>query len=98
MSPRYPDEAGFKEGSTSQENAERIEASGRASTLRQRVLFFFQQGGRATADELAGIMREPFLAIRPRLSELRTKGLIEPTGERRRAAGGGVAHVWQIRQ
>jgi predicted ArsR family transcriptional regulator len=92
----YPYTAGYKEPTTSRENAERIEKSGKAETLRQRVLSCFQASGAiATADEIAAFLGEHILAIRPRLSELRAKGLIEPTGERRQSSCGGTAHVWK---
>jgi predicted ArsR family transcriptional regulator len=93
--PNYPYTAGFKEHSTSKDAAETIEASGRATTLRDRVQAFFDAGHQATADEVAGILKEPFRAVQPRLSELRAKGLIVPTGERRKGSGGGSAHVWR---
>jgi len=95
MTTVYPHVAGFRDPDTSRENAERIEASGRAATLRAKVLAFFEGGGEATADEVAEAMQQPYRAIQPRLSELRTKGLIEPTGERRIGSGGGTAHVWR---
>jgi hypothetical protein len=91
----YPHHAGFKENSTSRENAERIETTGRAATLRERVRTYFALGGEATADELAGILQQPFRAVQPRVSELRNLGFIEPTGERRVGSGGGTAHVWR---
>lgn len=91
----YPLQAGFKENTTSRENAERIEATGRAQTLRERVLAFFNSGNQATADEVAVILKQQFRAIQPRLSELRARGQIEPTGERRVGSGGGTANVWR---
>jgi hypothetical protein len=91
----YPYRAGFKENSTSRDNAKRIEESGRAPTLRERVRVYFELGGEATADELAIILEQQFRSIQPRLSELRAIGFIKPTGERRRGSGGGDAHVWR---
>jgi predicted ArsR family transcriptional regulator len=92
---RYPESAGYRDQTTSRENAERIEETGRAATLRAKVLAFFENGGEATADEVADILNQPYRAVQPRLSELRNKGLIEPTGERRMGSGGGTAHVWR---
>lgn len=93
--PRYPESAGYREHTTSRENAERIEASGKAQTLRDQVRRFFEEGRTATADEVATYLDQPFRAIQPRCSELRAQGLIEPTGERRTGSGGGSCHVWK---
>ena len=92
--PNFPHTAGYKEPTTSKENATRIEKSGRAKTLRDKVKAFFDAGNTATADEVAEILQEPFLAVRPRIAEIHVQGLIKPTGERRRAAGNGTCHVW----
>lgn len=91
----YPETAGFREHTTSRENAERIEETGRAATLRARVMAFFEAGGEATADEVAEQLQSSYRAIQPRISELRAQDLIEPTGERRVGSGGGTAHVWR---
>jgi len=91
----YPHQAGYREATTSKENAERIERSGKAATLRAKVRKFFEDGRQATADEIAAYLNESPFAVRPRLSELRARDLIEPTGERRRNPAGGTAHVWK---
>lgn len=91
----YPHAAGFKEYTTSRDNAERITKSGRAQTLRDQVKAFFDNGGQATADEIATLMGQPFRAIQPRVSELRAQGFITPTGLRRLGSGGGTSHVWK---
>ena len=93
--PNFPHTAGYKEPTTSKENAIRIEKSGRAKTLRDKVKAFFDAGNKATADEIAVILGEPFRALQPRVSEMRALGLIKPTGERRIGSGGGSANVWQ---
>ena len=92
----YPAQAGYKAPGTSMEAAEAIEATGKAETLRQKVLALFQSGIEATADECAARLNEDRLAIRPRLSELRVRGLITETGERRKNPGGRMASVWRI--
>lgn len=91
----YPHHAGAKEPTTSTENAERIERSGRAKTLRERVKAEFETGIHVTADEMAELLGEPPRAIQPRVAELRAQGLIEPSGIRRKGSGGGTAHVWR---
>lgn len=93
----YPDRAGYKEATTSRDAAAAIDASGRGATLRRRIEAFLTMGGTGTADEIAAVLRESILAVRPRVSELRRLGVIEPTGERRISDGGRPAHVWKIR-
>lgn len=48
-----------------------------------------------TADETAAQVGRDKMAIRPRFSELKAKGLIRDTGERRKNASGKRAAVWQ---
>ena len=88
----YPTRPGYKEPTTSKAAAEAI--SGRAATLRDRV-FAVICASPVTADEVAERLGETVLAIRPRLSELRKDGRIEPSGERRKNASGISAHVWK---
>ena len=92
----YPHAAGYKEQSTSRDAAIGIEATGRAETLRIEALMHFKAGFVGTADELAHAMGESILAIRPRVSELHIRGLVQKTGERRKADGGRAAHCWRL--
>ena len=90
----YPHAAGAKEETTSREAAKAIERSGRAATLRERVLLCLQQGD-MTADEVADRLLETAFSIRPRITELRQTGMIERTGERRITNGGRPGHVFR---
>jgi predicted ArsR family transcriptional regulator len=90
----YPTVAGFKEATTSREAAEAIEAEGRAGRLREAVKRWFADGNQGTADECAAALGESILAIRPRVSELRNRGFLIETGERRQSSGGRMSHVW----
>jgi len=105
----YPRQAGWKEGDTSKSAAEAIEGSGRARTLRSAVKYTLltQQnmcqwinaefaGAGMTADEIAAELGESPFSIRPRITELRKQGLIEPTGERRKSSNGRMSHVWRL--
>ena len=92
---KYPEAPGWRDPTTSRDNAERIEKSGKAQTLRERARKFFEDGGQATADELAVILGEPCRSAQPRVAELRAQGFIEPTGIRRKGSGGGSSHVWK---
>lgn len=84
---RYPDRAGFKAAGTSQDAANAIEGSGRAATLRAAVLRWFATNT-GTSDECAAGLGESILSIRPRCSELLTKGRLYRTGDRRKSSEG----------
>lgn len=84
---QYPFRAGAKEESTSRDAARKIERSGRAEALRQRVLFALRCP--ATNKELVKRLGEDINSIRPRTTELKQQGLVEATGERR-----GGEHEW----
>lgn len=77
----YPRSAGFKTEGTSKDAALKIERTGRAEALRTRVLFALKYP--ATSKELAEMLGETILSIRPRLSELKNRNLIAATGIRR---------------
>lgn len=103
---QYPQMAGWKEETTSRDAATAIESSGRAKVLRDKVLALLTYGHpyspllghiAMTADEAAEILGESILSVRPRISELHKRGLIEPTGERRRSSGGKPSHVWRLK-
>lgn len=89
----YPATAGYTEESTSKDAADAIEDSGRADTLRRRVLLTLVVEQRLdmtpwspglTADEVAAELGEFPFSIRPRITELSKQNLIEKTGERAR--------------
>ena len=90
----YPYAPGFKEqGSTSEEAAHSM--TGRAKTLRDHVYALLKARPR-TADEIAGALSESVLSVRPRLSELRARGQIMATAERRPNKSGKMATVWAV--
>jgi predicted ArsR family transcriptional regulator len=91
---RYPHSPGYKEADTSRRAA--IAVKPRAATLRQRALELLQQGD-YTADEIAGLMGESVLSIRPRIAELNKQGLIVDTAKRRKNASGESAKVWRAK-
>jgi predicted ArsR family transcriptional regulator len=88
----YPNSPGFKTDGTSREAAGKMRRP--ALTLRDRVLDLLSQGYRLTADEIADVLHESILSIRPRVSELHRKGLIQRSSVRRTNASGMQAHVW----
>jgi hypothetical protein len=89
----YPNHAGYTEPTTSRDAAEALELSGTAARLRVAVEQYYALGNIGTADDCAEALGESILSIRPRCSELRTRGKLVTTGERRRSAGGRMASV-----
>jgi len=95
MADRYPYIPGAKgPDGTSQDAAAAIAPI--ASHLRRLALRTLAQLGEATTLEAvaaSGVDRE---SLQPRLSELRSMGLIEPTGVRRRNPSGKSASVLRL--
>ncbi len=90
---KYPAVPGFKTIGTSSEAATKI--GSKAATLRQRCLEALEEAGPfgLTPDEIASKLGETVLATRPRLTELKVKGLAKTNGLRRRNASGLSAGV-----
>lgn len=95
MIATYPESTGWKTDSPPTSKAAGLAEEDRAATLRDEVRTLLTYQG-MTADECAAHMGASVLAVRPRLSELRAQGKIEPTGERRRNASGHSAAVWRV--
>lgn len=89
---RYPESPGHKVGGTSEEAA--VSMSERSITLRSRALRLLKKKS-LTADQVARRLGESVLAIRPRISELHTMGLIIDSGRRRKNKSGRNAIVWE---
>jgi hypothetical protein len=92
----YPHAPGFKARETSAAAAEAMKS--RAPLLREMALSVLRSSyvGK-TADEVANMLGESVLSIRPRISELSRQGLIEDSGTRRRNDSGKSAIVWKVR-
>lgn len=90
----YPDRPGYKTEGTSKEAATAI--TGHAKTVRDRVLAYITEHAGITADEIANAMGLSILTVRPRVSELRRQGWIEPTGERFCNSSGMSANAWTL--
>lgn len=88
----YPHAPGYKRAGTSSDAAHAVKS--KAATLRDEVLRELSRAA-LTADEVAERLSESVLSVRPRLSELSARGLIEETGQRRRNASGKMAAVWR---
>lgn len=91
----YPSGPGFKRAATSREAAHRI--AGHAATVRAAALkeFCVAYPKGLTADEVAKLLGESVLTVRPRVSELRAAGLIEQTPNRKLNDSGMSAAVWR---
>jgi biotin operon repressor len=90
---RYPAAVGHKVAGPSQEAAESM--TSRAASLRAQCLKALAASS-MTADEVADVLGESVLAIRPRISELRASGKVVDSGERRINASGKRATVWRL--
>lgn len=90
----YPDAPGHRDIDTSIEAARSIATS--AGRLQRTALFALQEVGLRglTSQELADRTGIDFASIQPRTSELRRKGLIEDSGQRRHNRNGKRAIVW----
>jgi hypothetical protein len=92
--PRYPDTPGHRGIDTSMAAAEAL--APRLGHLQRIALFTIRAAGvhGLTADELAARLDSDRWSIQPRTSELRRKGLILDSGQRRNNATGKKAIVW----
>lgn len=90
----YVSGIGFNGTTTGAEAAQA--AAPTAETLRRRALAALVAYGPMTADEIAEKLGEPILSVRPRVSELRASGSVEPTNTRRPTAAGNSAQVWRV--
>lgn len=77
----YPFQAGYKSPTTSKDAAIAIEANGKSEALRKRVydaLMFHM-----TPKECAASLDIDINSVRPRITELKQRGMVKETGERR---------------
>ena len=92
--PTLFDGTGYQRTDTSQSAAEHVSRSGRAAILSRKVLEAYHASVFGlTADECADQLGESILSIRPRVTELKFKGLLADTGVRRENASGRSAAV-----
>ena len=92
---KYPDAAGYKEEHTSKEAAERIEATGRAASIREALLDQFKLGWTGTCFDAAEIFGVPYHSIQPRFSELFAQGKIVKA-YRTMGPNGTSVWVWMV--
>jgi hypothetical protein len=95
LANNYPDAPGFKVEGTSSEAAAKI--APHAGRLRKPILRAFMNAPDGLVpDQVAKIIGERDLTIRPRCSELRRLGLLAYIGGRRKNETGSDAYVLQI--
>ncbi|UAB78405.1 hypothetical protein INR77_01265 [Erythrobacter sp. SCSIO 43205] len=91
---RYPDAPGHRNVDTSIAAANALAPKlGRLQRLAHTAIKAAKERG-LTADELAANLGMDRYSIQPRTSELRRKGLIRDSGQRRRNSSGKAAIVW----
>lgn len=93
---KYPNSAGYYEVDTSIDAANAIEASGRATSIREQIKRYFNVALYATADEVAFVLGEDILAVRPRITELVKQGFLKDSGKRRPNRSGKMARVLEV--
>lgn len=96
MTITYPDVPGFRTSGPSEDTARKIITP--ATFLRGRILnaFVTNYPKGFTADEMADLLDESILNVRPRVSELRRQGHIDDCGDRRPNESGHNATVWRF--
>jgi hypothetical protein len=93
----YPFGAGFKELAGASEQTAKTQNKELNNRRRQIALgLFCSNPDGLTSDEVADLMNESILSIRPRVSELRAQGKIKSTGKRRKSVNGNGATVWRV--
>ena len=93
--PYTPKGTGFRHTDTSTGAAVQVE--NRASTLRMAVLSVLKgASGPLSPDEVADILREDKLSIRPRFTELKDAGKIRDSGLRGKTDLGKSCILWEV--
>ena len=92
--PRYPDGAGFKGGRGGTGEAGAIQTAPKLKGRRAAVYDALAERP-GTAEQLGARIGLHWYLCRPRLSELKARGLAIETGERGAGAMGGTVNVWR---
>ena len=94
----YPEGAGWKDEFISEPQAEELDRSGRTFNLIEKALSHFERGFTGTADDLAAVMREHVLSVRPTCTLLRKQGFIVRTGDKKPSITGRPAAVLSLKK
>ena len=94
MTASYPTEPGFKAPGTSEEAAGNVKH--KAKVLREKCLRMLREHGDYTAQEMADLLQEHLGDVAPRLSELKTEGIIFNSGVTRPNKRGNSSMVYTM--
>lgn len=94
MNAIYPQVPGYKTNQPETSKQAATEMIPKAATLRQKCLECLR-GAAMTPDEVAELLGEDKLSIRPRISELSLMSLVYDTKLRRKNRSGKFAVVWK---
>ena len=92
----YPHQAGWTEPTTSRDAAKAVERSGRKKLLQNKLTQLFKTGFTGTSEQAAYALREDYVSVQPRISELKSLGIIEPTGRTSKGRYGRPIKVWRL--
>lgn len=93
----YADGAGYKAEGTSRRAAAHVTAT--LGKRQREVLVVYECAGPAglTADEAADRLGLHVTVVRPRISELKKKGILEETGQERPTPLGMMADIYRVK-
>jgi len=92
LEPRYPAVPGYRRTETSREAARQIDPN----ALRAEILAAIKKTCPMTPDEVARIIEADRHSVRSRCSELKAKGKLRATGEKRPNDSGKMADVLEV--
>jgi hypothetical protein len=72
-----------------------VEPPKEKGSIGSRLVRLFLSGWRGTAEDAAYMIGASVPGTRPRISELRNRGLIRPVGEKIKTSYGKLAHTWE---
>jgi len=94
---RYPHRAGYTAGDTDKEAADMMENTGKAATLRRKVIALHRQHPDGlTADEASEMLGEIEGSIRPRFSEFKKRNILIMTDKKRPSMNGNSQRVLKL--
>ena len=91
----YPEDPGYQDEDTSRDAA--VSMSGCANAIRNRCLSVLESWGPLSPDEIAQALGLSVLAVRPRITELKRKGFVEITDQKRANKSGRLARVVRLK-
>lgn len=65
-------------------------------TLREQVLKLFEQHKELTVEQVSNLLQRPEISVQPRVSELKTLGLIQNSGRKKMGKWGTSVTIWEL--